>query len=91
MIKSHNETFLEFISQSSDKIIGLISAKLAQVHSLISGIMLLLTSSILLISLILALLFIDFKLTLISFCVFGVLYFIVVINFEKFYLRIVKL
>ena len=58
--KKLNETFLEFISQSSDKIIGLISAKLAQVHSLISGIMLLLTSSILLISLILALLFIDF-------------------------------
>ena len=81
--KKLNETFLEFISQSSDKIIGLISAKLAQVHSLISGIMLLLTSSILLISLILALLFIDFKLTLISFCVFGVLYFIVVINFRK--------
>lgn len=85
--KKLNETFLEFISQSSDKIIGLISSKLIQVHNLISGIMLLLTSSILLISLITALLFIDLKLTLVSFCVFGVLYLIVVLNFRKTLLK----
>ena len=85
--KKLNETFLEFITQSSDKIIGLISSKLIQIHNLISGMMLLLTSSILLISLIIALLFIDFKLTLISFCVFGILYFIVILNFRKILLK----
>ena len=82
-----NEPFLKFISKSSDEIISLISAKLLQIYGVISGILLLLTSLILLISIISILLFIDFKLTLISMSVFGLLYVSVILFFRKTLLR----
>ena len=82
-----NEPFLKFIAKSSDEIISLISAKLLQIYGVISGILLLLTSLILLISIIGILLFIDFKLTLISMSVFGLLYISVILFFRKTLLK----
>ena len=82
-----NEPFLKFIAKSSDEIISLISAKLLQIYGVISGILLLLTSLILLISIIGILLFIDFKLTLISMSVFGLLYVSVILFFRKTLLK----
>ena len=54
---------------------------------MITGILLLLTSLILLISIIGILLFIDFELTLISMSVFGLLYFSVILVFRKTLLK----
>ena len=82
-----NEPFLKFISKSSDEIISLISAKLLQIYGVITGILLLLTSLILLISIIGILLFIDFKLTIISMSVFGLLYVSVILIFRKTLLK----
>ncbi len=78
-----NEPFIKFISTSSDEIISLISAKLLQIYGVISGILLFITSSILLVAIISILFFIDFDLTLISLSVFGILYFLVVLLFKK--------
>ncbi len=81
--KKLNETYINFISKSSDEIISLISSKLLQIYGVISGVLLFLTSLILFVSLIGILLFIDLKLTLISISVFGILYLLVVLTFRK--------
>ena len=83
--KKLNEPYIKFISKSSDEIISLISSKLLQIYGVISGVLLFLTSLILFLSLIGILLFIDFKLTLISISVFGILYLLVVLTFRKHY------
>lgn len=81
--KKLNEPYLKFISKSSDHLLGLISSKLFQIYAVITGTLHLLTSTILLISIVAILLFIDLKLTLISITVFGLLYFIVILGFRK--------
>ena len=81
--KKLNEPYLKFITKSSDHLLGLISSKLFQIYAIITGILFLLTSTILLISIVAILLFIDLKLTLISMTVFGLLYFIVILGFRK--------
>ena len=58
-----------------------------QIYGVITGILLLLTSLILLISIIGILLFIDFKLTIISMSVFGLLYVSVILIFRKTLLK----
>lgn len=82
-----NEPFIKFISKSSEDIITLISAKLPQIYSVITGILLLVTSVILLFSIVGILLFIDFKLTLVSLTVFGIMYFFVVLSFRNSLLK----
>jgi len=82
-----NEPFLRFISNSSDKLISLISSKLFQVYDLINGILLIITSTILFISIMAILLFIDFQLTMISLIIFGTLYLLVVLSFRRMIMK----
>jgi len=82
-----NEPFLRFISNSSDKLISLISSKLFQVYDLINGILLIITSTILFISIMVILLFIDFQLTMISLIIFGTLYLLVVLSFRRMIMK----
>ena len=82
-----NESFLEFVSKSSDEIIALISSKLLQVYGVITGILLFFTSLLLLLSIFAILLFIDFRLTLVSMFVFGFLYLIVIFFSRKTLLK----
>ena len=82
-----NESFLEFVSKSSDEIIALISSKLLQIYGIITGVLLFFTSLLLLFSIFTILLFIDLKLTLVSMFVFGSLYLIVIFFSRKTLLK----
>ena len=82
-----NQSFLEFVSKSSDQIIALISSKLLQIYGIITGVLLLFTSFLLLLSIVTILLLIDFKLTLISMLIFGALYVMVIFFTRKILLK----